>query len=117
MMWSKDTLLAVAADRGETSVDVEICKLLLSHERARGRTEEEYPRDKALSELDAALDRRSPSLPLPSAQAYLGLKQLRDYAAERAKGSEISRGAGPVAVEPKQAAPSVSMAAAERERG
>lgn len=82
-MWSKDKLKALAAERGETA-DETIGKVLLAHERKKGRTEEDYPRDVASKHLDVLLDAQVGPLPQASAQEYGGLKQLRAYAADRA---------------------------------
>lgn len=82
MTWSKDKLRALAHERGETAVGVG--QLLLAHERMRGRTEEDYPRDKAAKELDALLERQVAPLPHRMAREYAGLEQLRTYAADKA---------------------------------
>lgn len=82
MTWSKDKLRALAAERGETASEI-IGKVLLAHERMKGRTEEDYPRDVANRELDALLDGQTTPLPQVTAQEYGGLKQLRAYAADR----------------------------------
>lgn len=84
-MWTLDRLREVAAERGETSGTPDFGKLLLAHERFRGRTEEAYPRDRAGRELDAMLDRLSEPLPVACADEYPGLRQLRMYAAGRAR--------------------------------
>lgn len=82
MSWSKDKLRALASERGETGHDA-LGRLLLAHERLRGRTEEDYPRDKAGKELDALLERQVTPLPLETAREYPGLKQLRAYTVDR----------------------------------
>lgn len=82
MTWSKEKLLALAHERGETAVGVG--QLLLAHERMRGRTEEDYPRDKAAKELDALLERQAAPLPQRIEREYAGLEQLRTYAADKA---------------------------------
>lgn len=85
MTWNKDKLRAVAVERGEAVPDDgTIGRLLLAHERMRGRTEEDYPRDIAGKELDAMLERQSAPLPQESGREYSGLKQLRTYAAGQA---------------------------------
>lgn len=81
MSWSKDKLRALASERGETGNDG-LGRLLLAHERLRGRTEEDYPRDKAGKELDALLERQVTPLPRETAREYPGLKQLRAYTAD-----------------------------------
>ena len=82
MTWSKDKLWAVAVERGEAAADAALVgRLLLAHERLRGRTEEDYPRGIAGKELDAILERQSAPLPQESGREYSGLKQLRSYAA------------------------------------
>lgn len=84
-MWTLETLKAVIAERGETSPDaVQVGQVLLAHERFRGRTEEDYPRDMAEQELDALLDQQGTPLPAAPASEYPGLKQLRAHAADRA---------------------------------
>lgn len=103
-MWTVEKLRAIAAARGEMESDATVVGVvLLAHERARGRTEEDYPRDKARKELDAALDGLAGSLPQARAQEYPGLKQLRAYAADRmlarpaTKVNEVAKSAEPVA--------------------
>lgn len=103
-MWSVERLKAVIADRGESEPDGAVCTTLLLHERSRGRTEEDYPRDKAREELDAHL--ANLSFPLPGARAgeYPGLTQLREYAEQRgmAKVADQSKAASPSVPETRQ---------------
>ena len=92
MSWSKDTLRALAAERGETGVGlVAVGQVLLAHERFRGRTEEDYARDQAGKELDALLERQATPLPPATAREYPGLKQLRGYAADRALSRAVTQ--------------------------
>ena len=100
MSWSKDKLRALAVERGETVAG--IGGVLLAHERMRGRTEEDYPRDVAGKELDALLERQSSPLPLECTREYAGLKQLRAYASDRALQRAASQSAEKVKAEPVQ---------------
>lgn len=115
MTWSKDKLRAVAAERGETAADSDaLGRLLLAHERLRGRTEEDYPRDEAGKELDALLERQASPLPQDAAREYAGLKQLRAYVADRALQPAVSQSAVKEKAEP---APVDQRREPERERG
>ncbi len=122
-MWSVERLKAVIADRGESEPDGAVCTTLLLHERSRGRTEEDYPRDKAREELDAHLANLSFPLPRARAGEYPGLTQLREYAEQRglAKAAEKAKAPEAAPEEPRQntaqrmTAPSVPVP--ERERG
>ncbi len=94
MTWSKDRLRAIASERGETAAEVNgFGRLLLAHERSKGRTEEDYPRDEAGKELDALLDGQVSPLPQEAAREYAGLKQLRTYASNRALQRAVAQGA------------------------
>lgn len=84
--WTVEKLRQVAEARGELVPDNRwVGELLLSHERYRGRTEEDYPKAKAQRELDAALDKGNVSMPPVSPREYRGLKQLRSYVDERGR--------------------------------
>lgn len=121
MSWSKEKLRALVAERGETAVG--IGGLLLAHERLRGRTEEDYPREKAGKELDALLERQAAPLPYESAREYPGLKQLRTYAADKALTRAMMQSAAKDKVEPvkpeaaKQVESAYQRREPERERG
>ncbi len=83
-MWTLEKLREVVADRGENASEASsVGQLLLAHERLKGRTEEDYPRDKAAKELDLLLETAAGPLPRPQAREYPGLKQLRAYAVDR----------------------------------
>lgn len=85
-VWTVEKLRQVAEARGELVPDNRwVGELLLSHERYRGRTEEDYPKAKAQRELDAALDNGKLLLPPVSPREYKGLKQLRSYAEDRGR--------------------------------
>jgi hypothetical protein len=95
-MWTLETLKAVIAERGETSPDAaQVGKVLLAHERFRGRTEEDYPREKAEQELDDLLDQQVTPLPVARADEYPGLKQLRAHAADRSLQRAVARSNAP----------------------
>lgn len=91
MTWTLDKLRQVAADRGEDFSSKDVGKVLLAHERACGRTEEDYSRDKAARELDALLDGLTSPLSQIGARGYPGLRQLLRYAADRTLAQGPSR--------------------------
>lgn len=124
MTWSRDKLKVLAAERGETAADTaSVGRLLLAHERMKGRTEEDYPRDAALKELDDLLEKQTVPLPQASAREFMGLKQLRSYAADRGLQRAVSQSANKTqemsAPSPAQSSqqPSYSYGGRERERG
>ena len=124
MSWSKDRLRALAAERGETGVGADgVGKVLLAHERLRGRTEEDYARDEAGRELDAVLERQTMPLPHEAVREYPGLKQLRAYAADKALSRAVVQSVKKEKAEPakpeavKQVERVYQQRAPERERG
>lgn len=118
MSWSKEKLRALAAERGETAAG--IGKVLLAHERLRGRTEEDYSREKAGNELDALLERQAAPLPHELLREYPGLKQLRAYAADKALTRAVMQSSSKDKVElvkPEPAKRAYQQREPERERG
>lgn len=77
MTWSKDSLRRLVAERGENVSEPILELALLAHERMCGRTEETYARDVAKRELESAIDRMTVRPATPSAETYMGLKQLQ----------------------------------------
>lgn len=123
MSWSRDRLRALAAERGETGVGADaVGTVLLAHERLRGRTEEDYARDRAGKELDALLERQATPLPQEAAREYAGLRQLRAYAADRTLSRAVVQSGAKETVKPstpeavKQAERGCHQREAERER-
>lgn len=119
MSWSKDKLRALAVERGEAAAG--IGPLLLAHERMRGRTEEDYPREQAAKQLEALLERQAGPLPSATAQEFGALKQLRAYAADKALSRAVAQSGPKAEPAPEKAAGQVERAAAprdqERDRG
>ena len=98
-MWTLDRMKQVALERGETPErDKVIGAALLAHERARGRTEENYARDVAEQEFIKQLDAQSGPLPPIMASEYPGLLQLRKFAADREKLRVAVRSSAPAMV-------------------
>jgi hypothetical protein len=81
--WTTTTLRATIERRGEhlpRNTDVE--KAVLAFERMNGRTDENYSRSKAKTELTTQLDRLNYTLPPEQGKEFVGLKQLRQFARE-----------------------------------
>ncbi|HEX2842151.1 hypothetical protein [Hyphomicrobium sp.] len=118
-MWTLDKLREVVSDRGEMVSDaLTVGRVLLAHERLRGRTEEDYPRDKAKFELGVLLETAVAPLPPAHSREYPGLKQLRSYAADRglARAAEKSKPVERGRQAPVAASPAVSVAVREYTR-
>lgn len=92
MTWTVAHLRKWIEGRGEKAPhETWVQEALLAHERFRGRTDENYSKQKAERELHRLLDGREGEFPPARDNEYKGMTQLRAYVQDREKVHDEAR--------------------------